>query len=38
LYKLDKKEEALSIWKEAKNAGPGTDFLEKKIAEKKLND
>jgi predicted negative regulator of RcsB-dependent stress response len=38
LYKLDKKEEALSKWKEAQIAGQGTEFLEKKIAEKKLND
>ena len=38
LYKLDKKEEALSKWKEAQTAGQGTEFLEKKIAEKKLND
>ncbi len=38
LYKLDKKEEAVTIWKEAKMAGQGSEFLEKKIAEKKLND
>lgn len=38
LYKLDKKEEAVSIWKEAKTAGQGSEFLDKKIADKKLND
>jgi tetratricopeptide (TPR) repeat protein len=36
LYKLDKKEEALKYWQDAKVAGGGSEFLEKKIAEKKL--
>jgi tetratricopeptide (TPR) repeat protein len=36
LYKLDKKEEALVNWKEAKLAGQGSEFLDKKIADKKL--
>lgn len=36
LYKLDKKEEALQYWKEAKLAGEGSEFLNKKIADKKL--
>jgi tetratricopeptide (TPR) repeat protein len=38
LYKLDKKEEAVSIWKEAKATGAGSEFLNKKIENKKLND
>ena len=38
LYKLDRKEEALKYWIDAKNAGGGSEFLDKKIAEKKLND
>lgn len=38
LYKLDKKAEALINWNEAKNAGQGSEFLDKKISEKKLND
>jgi Tfp pilus assembly protein PilF len=38
LYKLDRKEEALQYWMEAKEAGAGSEFLNKKIAEKKLND
>jgi tetratricopeptide (TPR) repeat protein len=36
LYKLDKKEEALKYWQDAKIAGGGSEFLEKKITEKKL--
>ncbi len=38
LYKLNKTEEAVNIWKEAKIAGQGSEFLDKKIAEKTLND
>lgn len=38
LYKLDRKEEALKYWIDAKEAGAGSEFLDKKIAEKKLND
>ena len=38
LYKLDKKQEAITMWKEAKAAGEGSEFLDKKIADKKLND
>lgn len=38
LYKLDRKEEALKYWMDAKEAGAGSEFLDKKIAEKKLND
>lgn len=38
LFKLDKKEEAISIWKEAKATGQGSEFLNKKIEDKKLND
>jgi tetratricopeptide (TPR) repeat protein len=38
LYKLDKKEEALKYWIEAKEAGAGSEFLDKKIADKKLHD
>lgn len=36
LYSLDKKDEALFYWKEAKAAGSGSEFLDKKIADKKL--
>lgn len=36
LYKLDKKEEALEKWKEAKEIGKGSIFLEEKINTKKL--
>ena len=38
LYKLDRKEEALKYWMDAKEAGAGSEFLDKKIADKKLND
>lgn len=38
LYKLDRKEEALKYWIEAKSSGQGSEFLDKKIADKKLND
>jgi tetratricopeptide (TPR) repeat protein len=38
LYKLDRKEEALKYWQEAKAAGGGSEFLDKKITDKKLND
>jgi len=38
LYKLNKTEEALNYWKEAKSIGGGSEFLDKKIADKKLND
>jgi len=38
LYKLDKKEDALTNWKEAKAIGGGSEYLDKKIADKKLND
>lgn len=38
LYKLDRKEEALKYWMDAKEAGAGSEFLNKKIEEKKLND
>ncbi|MBC7695922.1 MAG: tetratricopeptide repeat protein [Burkholderiales bacterium] len=38
LYKLDRTEEALKYWKEAKQAGGGSELLDKKISEKKLND
>ena len=38
LYKLDKKEEALKYWMNAKETGAGSEFLDKKIADKKLND
>jgi tetratricopeptide (TPR) repeat protein len=36
LYKLDRKEEALKYWQEAKTTGGGSEFLDKKIADKKL--
>lgn len=36
LYQLNQKEEALFYWKEAKTAGTGSEFLDKKIADKKL--
>lgn len=38
LYKLDKKEEALKYWIDAKSSGQGSEELDKKIADKKLND
>ncbi len=38
LYKLNKKEEALKKWIDSKQAGNNSDWLEKKIKEKKLND
>jgi tetratricopeptide (TPR) repeat protein len=38
LYKLDKKEDALNMWKEAKKVGGGSEFLDKKISEKQLNE
>ena len=36
LYQLDKKEEALNYWKQAKLAGTASEWLDKKIADKKL--
>lgn len=36
LYKLDRKEEAFKYWQEAKVAGGGSEFLDKKISDKKL--
>lgn len=36
LYRLDKKEEALMLWKEVKSLGSGSEWLDKKIADKKL--
>jgi hypothetical protein len=36
LYKLGDHEKALEYWIKAKNKGQGSDFLEKKIMEKKL--
>lgn len=36
LYKLDKKEEALKYWQEAKTVGGASNLLDKKIADKKL--
>ena len=38
LYKLDRKDEALIYWIDAKKAGLNSETLDKKIAEKKLND
>ena len=38
LYKLDRKDEALNYWIDAKKAGLNSESLDKKIAEKKLND
>lgn len=38
LYKLGKKEEALKYWQDAKEAGGGSEELNKKILDKKLND
>lgn len=36
LYKLDRKDEALNYWKQAKETGPASELLDKKIADKKL--
>jgi tetratricopeptide (TPR) repeat protein len=36
LYRLEMKENAIEFWTKAKIAGKGSDFLEQKIAEKKL--
>ena len=36
LYRLDRKEEALMLWKEVKALGSGSEWLDKKIADKKL--
>ncbi len=36
LYKLGEKKKALKFWKKAKELGDGSNFLEKKIKEKKL--
>jgi predicted negative regulator of RcsB-dependent stress response len=36
LYKLDRKEEAISYWNRAKEAGQASDFIDKKIKNKKL--
>ena len=38
LYKLDRKEEALKYWMDAKESGAKSEVLDKKIADKKLND
>ncbi|MDF2448566.1 MAG: hypothetical protein K0R26_1070 [Bacteroidota bacterium] len=38
LYKLNRKEEALKYWQDAKNAGGGSELLDKKINEKKLHE
>lgn len=38
LFQLNRKEEALNYWKEAKEAGQGSDLLDKKIADKKLHE
>ncbi len=36
LFRLNKTQEAQEQWKKAKEAGGGSDFLDKKIADKKL--
>jgi len=36
LWKLDRKEDALDYWKKAKAAGEGSEFLDKKVEEKKM--
>ena len=36
LYQLDNKENAVEYWIKAKNKGGGSEFLEKKIADKKI--
>ncbi|MEI6823428.1 MAG: hypothetical protein WCL51_15970 [Bacteroidota bacterium] len=36
LYKLGDKENALQYWMKAKEAGKGSEFLDKKVADKKL--
>ncbi len=36
LFKLGKEQQALEYWNKAKQKGPGSDQLEKKIADKKL--
>ncbi len=36
LYKLGRKEEALNYWKQTKEAGQGSEFLDRKISDKKL--
>lgn len=36
LYKLDRKEEALQYWKDAKASGGASELIDKKIVEKKL--
>ena len=36
LYKLNNKEKALKIWKQAKTKGKGSEYLEKKIRDKKI--
>ena len=36
LYKLGDKENALQFWIKAKEAGKGSEFLDKKVADKKL--
>jgi tetratricopeptide (TPR) repeat protein len=38
LFKLGKKDEALIYWNEAQNTGGGSEFLNKKIETKTLND
>ena len=38
LFELDRKEEALKYWIDAKTAGQNSETLDKKIADKKLND
>ncbi len=36
LFKLNKKDEALKYWEKAKQAGNGSEYLEKKLRDKKL--
>jgi tetratricopeptide (TPR) repeat protein len=36
LYRLDKKDDALMYWKEAKSVGKASEWLDKKITDKKL--
>ncbi len=36
LYKMGNKKKAIKYWKKAKDLGEGSEFLEKKISEKKL--
>ena len=36
LYKMGNKKKAVKYWKRAKDLGEGSEFLDKKISEKKL--